>query len=43
MAVNVSVGSSAPDFVLVDTGGAEVRLSQYRGKLVHLVFNRGFS
>ncbi len=33
----------APDFVLADTAGQPVRLSDYRGKKhVVLVFNRGF-
>jgi peroxiredoxin len=36
------VGSSAPDFSLVDTAGHTVQLSDYRGKKhVVLVFNRG--
>jgi peroxiredoxin len=34
---------AAPDFSLVDTNGETVRLSDYRGRYVYLVFNRGFS
>ncbi|HHX44573.1 MAG TPA: redoxin domain-containing protein [Chloroflexi bacterium] len=33
----------APDFSLIDTNGETVRLSDYRGRYVYLVFNRGFS
>ncbi len=34
----------APDFVLTDTGGKVVRLSQFRGKKnVVLTFLRGFA
>ena len=37
------VGSRAPEFTLTDTGGEEIRLSDYRGQSnVLLVFNRGF-
>ncbi len=32
----------APDFTLRDTQGRDVRLSDYRGKPVVLVFLRGF-
>jgi len=42
MAAKIETGSRAPEFTLTDTRGDEVRLSQYAGKLVHLVFNRGF-
>ena len=34
---------TAPDFSLVDTKGETVRLSDYRGRYVYLVFNRGFA
>ena len=35
--------TTAPDFTLVDTQGASISLSDYRGKKhVFLVFNRGF-
>ncbi len=37
-----SVGDIAPDFTLTDTRGNDVSLSDHRGKLVYLVFNRGF-
>lgn len=33
----------AADFSLVDTRGGTVHLSDYRGRYVYLVFNRGFS
>ncbi len=32
----------APDFELADSRGRMVRLSNYRGTIVVLVFNRGF-
>ena len=35
---SLAVGSPAPDFVLKDQTGQEVRLSDYRGKLVFLNF-----
>jgi peroxiredoxin len=36
-------GSDAPDFVIDDATGNEIRLSDYRERLhVVLVFNRGF-
>ena len=39
----LALNTLAPDFVLDDYRGQEVRLSQYRGhKHVLLVFNRGF-
>jgi peroxiredoxin len=39
----VPVGSQAPDFTLTAIDGREVRLSDYRGRKVVLVFLRGFS
>jgi peroxiredoxin len=33
----------APDFELADSHGVMVRLSDYKGKVVILVFNRGFA
>lgn len=33
----------APDFELADSNGVMVRLSDYKGKVVVLVFNRGFA
>jgi peroxiredoxin len=38
----VPVGSQAPDFTLTSIQGEEVRLSDYRGRKVVLVFLRGF-
>ncbi len=38
----VAVGSPAPDFTLTSIDGQEVRLSDYRGRKVVLVFLRGF-
>ena len=38
----VPVGSPAPDFTLTAIDGQEVRLSDYRGRNVVLVFLRGF-
>ncbi len=38
----VPVGSPAPDFTLTSIDGQEVRLSDYRGRKVVLVFLRGF-
>ncbi len=39
----VQINAPAPDFVLKDFRGREVRLSDYEGrKNVLLVFNRGF-
>jgi peroxiredoxin len=34
-------GTASLDFTLTDTRGRQVRLSDYRGRLVVLVFNRG--
>ncbi len=36
-------GGLAPDFTLTDTQGRTVRLSDFRGRPVVLVFNRGFA
>jgi peroxiredoxin len=39
----IEINSEAPDFILKDIRGADVRLSDYKGKSnVLLVFNRGF-
>lgn len=39
----ITENSSAPDFVLMDSEGRQVRLSNYRGgRNVVLIFNRGF-
>lgn len=38
----VPVGSPAPDFTLTSIDGQEVKLSNYRGRNVVLVFLRGF-
>jgi peroxiredoxin len=38
----VPVGSPAPQFSLTSLSGEEVRLSDYRGRKVVLVFLRGF-
>lgn len=39
----VALNTPAPDFVLKDYRGEEIRLSDFRGKQhVLLVFNRGF-
>lgn len=39
----VSINTLAPDFELVDYKGVKFRLSDYRGKNILLVFNRGFA
>ena len=40
----VAIDKPAPDFALLDYGGKEVRLSQFRGEqYVLLVFNCGFT
>ena len=38
----VAVGSPAPDFTLTSIQGEQVRLSDYRGRNVVLIFLRGF-
>jgi cytochrome oxidase Cu insertion factor (SCO1/SenC/PrrC family) len=38
----VSIGSTAPDFELPSASGAPVKLSDFRGKNVVLVFYRGY-
>ena len=38
----VSINTPAPDFTLTDYTGKPVRLSDFRGRNVLLVFNRGF-
>lgn len=38
----VAINSAAPDFELTDFSGKIVRLSDFRGRNVLLVFNRGF-
>jgi peroxiredoxin len=39
----VALNTPAPDFELVDYSGELVRLSDFRGRNVLLVFNRGFT
>ncbi len=36
------VGSQAPDFTLTSIQGEQVKLSDYRGRSVVLIFLRGF-
>jgi len=38
----IAINTPAPDFVLPDLTGQIVRLSDFRGRNVLLVFNRGF-
>jgi len=38
----VALNAPAPDFELADFTGKPVRLSDFRGRNVLLVFNRGF-
>jgi mycoredoxin-dependent peroxiredoxin len=38
----VAINTLAPDFELADISGKPVRLSDFRGQNVLLVFNRGF-
>jgi peroxiredoxin len=38
----VAINAPAPDFTLTDYTGKQVRLSDFHGKNVLLVFNRGF-
>jgi peroxiredoxin len=38
----VDLNAPAPDFELEDPAGKPVRLSDFRGQYVLLVFNRGF-
>jgi peroxiredoxin len=38
----VALNTPAPDFELTDYNGKRVRLSDFRGRNVLLVFNRGF-
>ena len=38
----ITPGEPAPDFELEDVQGNHIRLSDFRGKLVVLVFLRGF-
>ncbi len=38
----VELHTPAPDFALADFRGTPVRLSDFRGRHVVLVFNRGF-
>jgi peroxiredoxin len=39
---HVAINTPAPEFSLADYTGKPVRLSDFRGKNVLLVFNRGF-
>jgi len=39
----VTIDMPAPDFTLADYAGRPVSLSDFRGQIVLLVFNRGFA
>jgi peroxiredoxin len=39
----IAINTPAPDFTLPDFTGRIVRLSDFRGRNVLLVFNRGFT
>ncbi len=39
----VAIDTPAPDFTLPDYTGQPVSLSDFRGQVVLLVFNRGFA
>jgi peroxiredoxin len=39
----ISINTPAPDFTLLDYTGKPVSLSDYRGQIVLLVFNRTFA
>jgi peroxiredoxin len=38
----IAINTLAPDFELTDAAGKPVRLSDFRGRNILLVFNRGF-
>jgi len=38
----IAINTPAPDFELADYTGRTIRLSDFRGRDVLLVFNRGF-
>jgi len=38
----MEINRESPDFTIEDHKGEEVRLSDYRGRPVMIVFNRGF-
>ncbi len=39
----VSIDTAAPDFTLPDYTGVPFSLSEHRGEVILLVFNRGFA